>query len=74
MMIIALIRDANAVHGDKYRYDKVPDRRLVNQEKITVICPVHGEWEVSRGNHINHRSGCPNCFKKKRNRKSLDMI
>ena len=69
-----LIRNARAIHGNKYIYDKVPERRLINQELFEVICPTHGSWMTRVGNHINHRSGCPVCFKNKKKSKTLYMM
>ena len=52
---------AKKLHGDKYDYSKVD---YVNSKtKVCIICPKHGEFWVTPGNHINkanHR-GCPKC-------------
>lgn len=53
------IADAKAVHGDKYDYSKV---KYVNRkEKVCIICPEHGEFCQSPGNHVNLQSVCPKC-------------
>ena len=46
-------------YNNKYDYSKV----FVNKsnEKIIVMCKLHGEFLVSPNNHLNKGSGCPNC-------------
>ena len=52
------IEDARKVHGDKYDYSKV---EYVNcKEKVTLICPEHGDFLITPDNHIRGR-GCPIC-------------
>ena len=45
-------------HGDKYDYSKV--KYVSASEKVTVICPEHGEFEVQAGGHWRGR-GCSKC-------------
>lgn len=53
------IEKAKKIHGDKYDYSKV---NYINvKTKITVICPIHGEFETTPDNHINGKTGCPKC-------------
>ena len=49
---------AKAVHGDKYDYTKTTYKN--NKFKITVICPIHGEFEQTPLNHLRGR-GCRKC-------------
>lgn len=53
------IARARRVHGDKYDYSKV---KYVNkEEKVCIICPVHGEfWQIA----ASHMRGnqCPKCY------------
>lgn len=53
------ISDFRSIHGSMYNYDKVP--YVLARSKITVTCPIHGDFEVLPSNHING-SGCPECF------------
>lgn len=46
------------VHGGKYSYDSAVYRGY--KEKITVTCPVHGDFESWYYNHVNG-CGCPLC-------------
>ena len=57
------IRDAKIVHGDKYNYDKVNYKN--SQDKVTITCPTHGDFEQRPTNHINSRRGCPICAESK---------
>lgn len=51
----------NKVHGNKYDYSKVEFKNL--HENITIICPVHGEFQ-QEANHHMRGSGCPKCARK----------
>lgn len=46
------------VHGEKYDYSKVKYTKLVNS--VTIICPIHGEFEQSPHSHLKGQ-GCPKC-------------
>lgn len=52
------IKRAREIHGDKYDYSKVEYK--TTRDKITIICPIHGEFEQSPNNHLRGR-GCPKC-------------
>ena len=53
------IRDAKAVHGDRYDYSKV---EYVNAHtKVTITCPLHGDFEQAPASHTNG-AGCPACY------------
>lgn len=61
----ALTRDevvnrCNKIFDNKYDYSQFT---AYNSRKdiITVVCPIHGGWEVSVGNHLYRQSGCPYC-------------
>jgi hypothetical protein len=49
---------AAAVHGNAYDYSQVQYRN--NSSHVTIICPVHGEWSQTPGNHLAGK-GCPKC-------------
>jgi len=68
------ILDARKVHGDKYEYDKVPDDAKNKLKKIPVTCPKHGDFLVTRSNHINCFTGCPECAKENFKRKENDSF
>lgn len=51
-------------YGDKYDYSKV---QYVNGDSlITVICPKHGEFTVTRDLHTSGKQGCPFCKRDKK--------
>lgn len=52
------IKKAKLVHGDKYDYSKV--NYINNEEKIEIICPVHGSFWQKPANHLNG-FGCAKC-------------
>lgn len=52
------IKRAREVHGDRYDYSKVLYRAA--NKKVTIICPGHGEFEQTPGNHCTGR-GCREC-------------
>lgn len=53
------VKRAKKVHGDKYDYSK----SIYNgqKEKVTIICPIHGEFQQSPVGHIDNHQGCPKC-------------
>jgi len=54
------IERAKAVHGDLYDYSKV--RYKNNKTPVTIICPIHGEFEQFPQNHLRG-AGCAKCTK-----------
>lgn len=55
------IKTAQNIHGDKYDYSKVVYGKN-KKDKITIICPEHGEFTISPDSHLNG-SGCKYCKK-----------
>lgn len=53
------IEKAKKVYGNEYDYSKVLYRG--NKIKVTIICPKHGEWQVTPNNFLRG-SRCPRCF------------
>jgi len=51
-------RKANIIHQNKYEYTISNDFKSIS--KITIICPIHGEFLQNRIHHIKG-SGCPHC-------------
>ena len=49
---------ARKIHGEKYDYSRVEYDGLKN--KVTIICPEHGEFSQSAAVHLNG-AGCPAC-------------
>lgn len=54
-----IITESQKIHGNKYDYSNVTDIKNV-LEKITIICPIHGEFSQSYYNHLQGK-GCRQC-------------
>ena len=52
------IEKAKLIHGDKYDYSLVNYKN--NHSKIKVVCPIHGEFEIS-ATHFLSGEGCKKC-------------
>jgi len=52
------LKRAKLKHGNKYDYSKV--KILNSKTKITIICPIHGEFKQSIPTHLNGY-GCSKC-------------
>ncbi len=51
-----------AIHNNKYDYSKV---KFVNTEtNVTIICPIHGEFEQTPYSHLNRERGCHICARR----------
>lgn len=55
------IERANEKHGGKYDYSKVEYDSAM--KKVTIICPEHGEFEMTPMNHLLGQ-GCPKCSRR----------
>ena len=53
------IKKAKEVHGDKYDYSKV--EYVKSNEKVCIICPIHGEFWMTPNAHITAKHNCPKC-------------
>lgn len=53
---------AQEIHGNKYDYSKVINPKY--NTKVTIICPIHGEFQQSVNSHLTD-CGCPQCSKNK---------
>ena len=54
------IKVSNEVHNNFYDYSKVKKVRNRQLDKVTIICPKHGEFEQPPYFHM-HGEGCPVC-------------
>ena len=52
------IEKARKTHGDKYDYSKAVYTK--GKEKVTIICPEHGEFDQYANNHLKGVD-CPDC-------------
>lgn len=58
----SFIERSKLIHGDKYDYSKAEYTK--SSEKVTVICPRHGEFHVKPNHHLSG-VGCPLCNRSK---------
>ena len=54
------IKNAKAVHGDKYVYDESKPPRI-KSDRIRYKCPIHGWQETRYDCHVDQKCGCPAC-------------
>lgn len=52
------IEECKKVHGAKYDYSQTVYYN--NKEKVTIICPTHGEFKQTASSHLSG-AGCPVC-------------
>lgn len=52
------IEKARKIHGDFYDYSKV--NYVLAQTPVTIICPKHGEFQMTPNKHLNGEN-CPRC-------------
>lgn len=62
---IKFIKMANIIHKNKYDYSLSSFNK--SQNKIKIICKIHGVFEQRPDNHIHSKQGCPYCSKNKSN-------
>ena len=56
---VDFIEKCSDAHNDKYDYIKTV---YINyRTKITITCPIHGDFEMLPDNHINQKQGCVKC-------------
>jgi len=70
------IPDSIKIHGDTYDYSEV--KYVHSQEKVKIICSIHGPFLQTPNNHLKGQ-GCINCGNDKRNKNkneqaALDFI
>jgi superfamily II DNA or RNA helicase len=53
------IEEAKVIHGDKYDYSKVV--YVGNKKEVTIICPIHGAFDVRASHHTHSMVGCARC-------------
>ena len=63
LTIDEFIGKAKIVHGDKFTYSNITYRNGVSF--ITIICPIHGEFEQRASSHLEGK-GCMKCAGKNR--------
>jgi len=67
----SVLKAMKEVHPE-YDYSKFSYTKL--SEKVTVICPLHGEFRIRPGNVINLKQGCPKCASSKGEKKIISIL
>ena len=62
---------SHKVHGDKYDYSKV--EYIGGRQKVTIICPEHGEFQIRPFAHWKGQ-GCQKCAYKRCGRKPKQKL
>lgn len=60
--IDTFITEANIVYGGKFDYSKAVYKNA--HTKLTIICPVHGEFQQTPDMHLKTKAGCGLCANK----------
>ena len=66
------IEKCKIVHNNKYDYSKAIEPRTTS-DNITIICPIHGEFQQPLKNHLEGK-GCKKCARIKQNVNLLSEI
>ena len=66
------ISKAKELIGEKYDYSKV--EYINGQKKVCLICPKHGEFEVTPNSHLSRKSGCPTCKESRLERELASIL
>lgn len=66
------INKAKKLFGAKYDYSKV--EYLNGQKNVCLICPTHGEFEVTPNSHLSNRTGCAICNESKLERQLASIL
>jgi hypothetical protein len=65
------IEKANKVHGNKYDYSKVD--YVKSNEKVIIICKIHGEFKQLSNNHLQGQN-CQKCIQNAYSKISIDWL
>ena len=56
----SFIAEAKEIYGDRYDYSKVDYKN--RDHRVTVVCPIHGDFQIYAREHLDGK-GCPKCEK-----------
>ena len=56
----SFVVEAKEIYGDRYDYSKVEYKN--RDHRVTVVCPIHGDFQVYAREHLDGK-GCPKCEK-----------
>lgn len=53
------INISSQIHNNFYDYSLVCYKKV--SQKVSIICPIHGEFKQTPGHHMYKKQGCPKC-------------
>lgn len=56
----SFIAEAKEIYGARYDYSKVDYKN--REHRVTIVCPIHGDFQVYAREHLDGK-GCPKCEK-----------
>lgn len=59
MSLDKFVKIANNIHNNKYNYSKT--KYINSKTNIIIICPDHGEFNITPNSHTASKVGCPQC-------------
>lgn len=62
------IKEYTEIHGDK-GYDFAKTEYVDAKTKITITCPIHGDFHKIKGNHFISK-GCTKCVQEEQGRRN----
>jgi hypothetical protein len=68
--LAAFITASTAAHAGRYRYDKVAKKVVNAPTKVVIICPDHGDFEMTPNAHKRGQR-CPDCSKRRGSRTDI---
>ena len=55
----SFIEECKRIHGNKFDYSKT--EYIDSKKKVTIICPIHGEFQINPISHLKSKTGCRKC-------------
>ena len=57
----SFVERSKVIHNNKYDYSK--STYIGYRDRLTIVCPIHGDFLLTPANHLSTRRGCPLCVK-----------
>lgn len=56
----SFIEESKKIHGNKYDYSLIT-KYINNKQKVDIICPIHGVFNIRPNEHLTQKQGCSKC-------------
>ena len=66
-----IIEKFNKIHNNRYDYSKV--EYINSKTPVTIICKMHGEFQMEPDRHIHSKQGCIFCYNESRGKSTLTL-